>query len=862
MSCEHDCTRAPPFPRRIANRPALDTIDYRIGDYRSMLADMIASIDAAPALAEWTHREPDDPGIALLQSAAIVGDILAFYQHVYANEAFLRTAKWRESVADLVRVLGYRLAPGLGGRARFAIAVKGARPVRIPAGFAISVQLPDGPKPSMFETSAPLDAVADLSRFHFYRPHHLPRIDNGADTFQLDGDVPPLAPGDRLVAGVAGGRVLSQAQVLVVDAAWESFGVRHVRTRGRIASLGASVGALRAFKIDASARHFGHDAPPTQVTIGDGGHGTQRDIAFNRDLRGSQPAPARPAIGERELPLDGAPAEFVAGSHVLVEAQWRRSAGPGPRQRRIIEREIVRVEPASRAWGALQADGIDLLLDQDLVLREGSAAFGVVDVREVTAHHVTGRGWRLRAAPVPTDAADGTTLDFFGTREAAAALQGRTVLLALPSGPVAANVLNVPLGLPGTQPRFFRVSLDRRVSYTPFPRENPKVHVHGNLVEATEGKSEAQAAIGDGDARAALQTFALSKAPLTYLLDTGSSPPQVPQLEVWVDRVRWERVDSFYGRGANEQVYVVREGADGGSFVQFGDGRNGARLPSGRGNVVARYRTGSGAHGMPAPGQKADAQRKVPGFDEASLLEAVTGGAAPQGAADARAAAPAAMQSLGRIVSVSDYEAEALAIPGVLKARAEWAQLDGTSLVTVTVLCSSATAADQAALDAALRRALARRGPSRTALRVVFGERRAVSLRLAVTHDGWRREEDIALDVAAALGVEDEDGADDLDPGRRGLLHWRMRTFGEGVHGSQILGAVQNVHGVSWVDLTSLQLHIAPIVARLPLLAVAAGARVPAERWNLRATPRQLLSLPRAGLHLDLAVDAATREAT
>ena len=58
---------------------------------------MTRGIEAALPLASWTHRTADDPGIALLEGAAILGDILTFYQQHYANEAFLRTAAWRTS---------------------------------------------------------------------------------------------------------------------------------------------------------------------------------------------------------------------------------------------------------------------------------------------------------------------------------------------------------------------------------------------------------------------------------------------------------------------------------------------------------------------------------------------------------------------------------------------------------------------------------------------------------------------------------------------------------------------------------------------------------------------------------------------
>ncbi|HEY8973278.1 MAG TPA: hypothetical protein VIN75_03610, partial [Burkholderiaceae bacterium] len=117
MSCDNDCTRPDRFPKTIENRPGLTTLDTRIGSYADLRRHMLRRVDEHPALAAWTHRLPDDPGIALIEAAAEVGDILSFYQDLYANEAYLGTAKWRDSVGLLVRLLGYRLAPGTGGRA-------------------------------------------------------------------------------------------------------------------------------------------------------------------------------------------------------------------------------------------------------------------------------------------------------------------------------------------------------------------------------------------------------------------------------------------------------------------------------------------------------------------------------------------------------------------------------------------------------------------------------------------------------------------------------------------------------------------------------------------------------------------------
>ena len=86
------CTRPLVFPERPKNRPALPRIGYRIGTYSDFREHLIRRLNASTELSSWTHREPDDPGIALLEGAAVLGDVLTFYQELYANEAFLRTA--------------------------------------------------------------------------------------------------------------------------------------------------------------------------------------------------------------------------------------------------------------------------------------------------------------------------------------------------------------------------------------------------------------------------------------------------------------------------------------------------------------------------------------------------------------------------------------------------------------------------------------------------------------------------------------------------------------------------------------------------------------------------------------------------
>jgi hypothetical protein len=84
---------------------------------------------------------------------------------------------------------------------------------------------------------------------------------------------------------------------------------------------------------------------------------------------------------------------------------------------------------------------------------------------------------------------------------------------------------------------------------------------------------------------------------------------------VWVNGLEWKEVRSFYGLAADAQVFVTEEDEQGKTHVLFGDGENGARLPTGLNNVTANYRYGSGAQApdagsltvvlQPQPGLKA-----------------------------------------------------------------------------------------------------------------------------------------------------------------------------------------------------------------------------------------------------------------
>jgi hypothetical protein len=161
-------------PAEIWNRPGLDAITYRAGTYSDFFETMLARIsaisvpiDAAnPAdpptlvypLRNLTTRDSADPAIALLDSWAVVADILTFYQERIANEGYLRTAIERRSLLELARLIGYRLRPGVSASVFLAFTLQQGNVVDIPAGTQAQSVPGPGELPQYFETSVKFPA--------------------------------------------------------------------------------------------------------------------------------------------------------------------------------------------------------------------------------------------------------------------------------------------------------------------------------------------------------------------------------------------------------------------------------------------------------------------------------------------------------------------------------------------------------------------------------------------------------------------------------------------------------------------------------------------------------------------------------
>jgi hypothetical protein len=209
------------------------------------------------------------------------------------------------------------------------------------------------------------------------------------------------------------------------------------------------------------------------------------------------------------------------------------------------------------------------------------------------------------------------------------------------------------------------------------------VTVNANAIEATHGETVKEI-MGSGDATNAALKLQLKQSPLTYVSAATGNGVQ-STLAVRVNNLLWSEVDNFLGAAPADRAYVTLPNSSGGPVVQFGDGVHGSRTPTGQSNIVATYRKGIGAAGNVAPGQLTQPLDRPQGLQAVTNPSAGTGGADPATPASARLSAPLPTLTLGRVVSLEDYQNFALNFGGIALALASWAQFGATRGVFLTV---------------------------------------------------------------------------------------------------------------------------------------------------------------------------------
>jgi predicted phage baseplate assembly protein len=829
MSCRGDdcCGRcAATMPRPAANPPGQASLRVRAGTRDAFLAAMVSRLASSdfPELAGLTTRTPDDPALALLDAWACVCDVLTFYQERIADEGYLGTATERASLVELARLVGYRFRPGLAASAWLAYTLDPdpADPlVTVPAGSRVQSVPDPGGKPQIFETA---DDLAARSSWAVLTPRlrrpmmltrscvtHLPAV-------HVSGVSTGLAANDRLLFHFSDGRVLRIVESVEADVTAQvtTATLRPPADGGNAGCNDADLDGSAFLRLEAlqiKTGTFGAAAPPPPLdehspinleAAANSGDWTLDPGLYNAD----DSAEGR----RRVLPLDADYPRILPGSWIAID-----DPGGGTSLRQV---ESV-ASPGVARYG-ISGKVTSLVLDQ--------AWFPDVPSLDDL------RGYTIHAQAVPLTPAD---------EPVTAPVTGRVIDLgmAVPAIPAGRWVIVSGLSQQDATPtgEVVQVLASRRVvdpgrpgatAYTALDLATPlrntyrraTVTVWGNAVRASNGETKDEPAIGSGDAGWANQQFTLRQAPLTYVADADAEGARAA-LTVRVGGIAWHEVPELTWAAATEHVYEAAIDQDGGATVRFGDGRRGARLPTGTGNISARYQIGLGRAGNVRAGQLNQLQTKPLGISTVVNPLPASGGADPDANNAVRSRAPLPTLAINRLVGLRDYADFTLARAGIGKAAAARIVADRRELVHLTVAgAEDALIEPDSDLLRGLLSACRRFGDPGVTVVAASRARWNLVLEARVLIDADRAPELVGPQATAALTT---------------AFGFDAREIGQSVYLAEIVAALHGVPGVAAADVRRLGATTGSTRADADAV-IGVSQRVPARAARIAADGRHV----------------------
>jgi|APLak6261658528_1056013.scaffolds.fasta_scaffold00017_14 predicted phage baseplate assembly protein len=779
-------------PVQVFNPPGLTSISYRIGTHSQFKESLLAALTGSDvaALSELRTRDDDDFSIAFLDAWATLADVLTFYQERIANESYLHTATERRSLLDLARLIGYKPRPGIAASVALAFTLEevpnGPEEIVIPAGTKVqSIPGPDE-LPQTFETTETFKGRVERNamRPRLSRPQEL---DTNAEQLWLEGTNLGLHRGDPLliVSDTAEIKLVYVGHVDTSDVTGNRTYIRLIEPLDVVFDK-STMPAPGCYALRVRSSLFGYNAPTWKL--------------LPADIRGEL-SDWSSGTSTGLIDLDGVYKEVLKGSWVLVFQD-------GSTQPSLYS--VTGVAEIGRDDFGLSNRVTRLHLTPSDTLYSR--------MKQLRAIVVYAQSEPLALAETPyTHPIQGHEIELDRCYDGLH--RGQLILVSGLVDPTGTHVSEIiplhDISMPDGNRTRLVLTRDLQHRY-----RRDTVVVSANIIHATHGETVGEV-LGSGNGAQFFQQFTLRQPPLTYL-SASSAGGAASTLELRVNDLLWHEVPTLYRRGSTDRVYVTNLTDDGKTSVQFGDGNSGARLPSGTENIRATYRKGIGQAGLVRAGQISLLQTRPLG------VRAVTNPLESRDAQDSesrdelRANAPLTVLTLGRIVSLRDYEDFARAFPGIAKALAIWTWDGEKRAVFITVAgTNGADVQSDGDLYANLLAAVRTSSDPYTPVRVVSYSKALFRLAAKILVDSDYLAEQVVRAVRTALQTR---------------YSFPNRQLGQSVFMSDAIATIQAIPGVVAVDLDSLYLAFQPstlqhhLIAELPRagqeLAASQGAKL------------------------------------
>lgn len=114
-----NCYKEIVCPPALKKEPLIDYMAKDYASFRQALIDFIPSV-----IPNWKEQHESDLGVAFVDLFSYIGDQLSYYQDAVANEAYLETARQRESVKHHARLVDYKMHDGSNARTFIHVQIK------------------------------------------------------------------------------------------------------------------------------------------------------------------------------------------------------------------------------------------------------------------------------------------------------------------------------------------------------------------------------------------------------------------------------------------------------------------------------------------------------------------------------------------------------------------------------------------------------------------------------------------------------------------------------------------------------------------------------------------------------------------
>lgn len=831
------------IPALIYNRPGLSSVTYRIGDHPAFKNALKARLSGSGqnALKKLTTRDNSDFTIALFDAWAIVADILTFYQERIANEAYIKTTLERRSVLELSELLGYKLNSGVAASAYIAFNLEdtpGALTLSLDPGTAdtissinlesgIKIQSIPGPNESaqIFETSEAITARPEWNAL-IPRLRQNQTIAANAELFYLKGITSGCTVGDTILIELGGSYSLKRIVEVTTDTNEDTTCIKFnssasIPTFSRPENLSL-----------ATIKEYAGNKELDQKTVEDilSKQWRTADLSVLLDIKQWAENEFIKAAKKTMTSNSGSLGSvylfkrnaFVFGHNAVKEIkykdnqllpqaqwdEWKLDEKPG----------ILYLEDG---YDEVLAGGFISIQNKDVKLENASTyKIDSAEVMSRSAYGINGKTTQIKftdtSAWWPPKTGKENVLEqirgskIYAQSEAleltnlpiedlisgdAITLDGLFLGLQKGQKVIVSGEVKDPDGILKSELKELKeVYLENGYTVLQFTTAlshsyvRNTVKIYANVVLASHGET-VQETLGNGDATKTFQSFTLKHTPLSYTSANTVSGTK-SSLDIRVNDILWEEVESFYARGPNEKVYVTRLSNDSVTTVYFGDGVTGSRLPGGINNITAKYRKGLGTGGNLLKEQISQLLTQPLGVKGAINPMPSSGGADKENIANAKKNAPRSVLSLDRVVSLQDFEDYSRSFAGIEKAKATWSWKNQKRCIFITISGANGQVISKSdTVYKNLAQSLKNSGGIVKPVEIESYRPKYFTLEAKIKIDSRYNPETVLIDVEKNLRKE---------------FSFEKREFGQDVTKSETLAIMHKVVGVIAIDLDYL----------------------------------------------------------